>query len=423
MDIFTGIILGIFGAGYALITLEHKVSTHKSAVALALGAILWIVVASVIRDKEFLSHSLHDAGAEIFQIVAFLLAAMALVEILVHYRFFDIVRTKLAKMKLRDQNQFVVIGILTFFLSAVLDNLTVTIVMTQIARQFFKDKNLLVVVAGIIILANAGGAWSPIGDVTTIMLWLAQKYSAVDIITHAFIPSAILGLVAGWMMRRQITDTKNDYLVDKNITLSRGEKTIITASFVSFTFPIILNVVGLPPYLGLLLGLGLVWGLIEFAKNRSKTPTHLNANIDSLLQKTDISSIKFFIGILLAVSALHAAGVLETVSHFVFGEHQELNRLITGSVVMGLLSAIVDNVPLTALSIDLIKTQNPTLWSFVALTVGTGGSALVIGSVAGVVAMGMVKNLTFGTYLRIATVPALVGYFAAVGSFILLFFL
>ncbi len=422
MDLFTGIILSTFGAGYLLITLEHKAYTHKSAVALSLGAILWIIVA-VTKEKTFVTHSLHDSGAEIFQIVAFLLAAMALVEILVHYRFFDIVQTKLAKMKLKDRKQFIIIGFFTFFLSAILDNLTVTIVMTQIAKQFFKDKNLLISVAGIIILANAGGAWSPIGDVTTIMLWLANKYSAIEIITHTFIPSALLAIVSGALITRQIKNSKTVAVLNSNTTLSRGEKVVITMSFISFTFPVILNIVGLPPYLGLLLGLGIVWGLIEFAKHRSKTPTHLNANIEKLIQRTDISSIKFFIGILLAVSAMQAAGVLETISVFIFGEHQEVGRVILGSTVMGLLSAVIDNVPLTALSIDLITIQDSTLWSFVALTVGTGGSALVIGSVAGIVAMGMVKNLTFGAYLRIATLPSLVGYFVAVATFTLMFFI
>lgn len=421
MDLFSLLAIGAFILGYAAITLEHKLSTNKSAVALSLGAVLWIIAAFAV-DHHDLSHLLHEAAAEIFQIVAFLLAAMALVEILTHYRFFDIIRTKLAQLHLKDRKQFMIMGVLTFFLSAVLDNLTVTIVMIQIARQFFSGKNMIIAAAGIVILANAGGAWSPIGDVTTIMLWLADKFTAVEIITHTFVPSAILGLISGWLLVRQMDDRNSDVTVDKNISLSRGEKTVISLTLLSFSFPVIMNLAGLPPYLGLLLGLGMVWGLIEFAKYRSKTPTHLNANIDGLLQKVDVSSLQFFIGILLAVSALNAFGILEKVSTFIFGAEQQALQVAIGSVAIGLLSAIVDNVPLTALSIDLIKIADPYMWTFLALTVGTGGSALVIGSVAGVVAMGMVKELTFGRYLKIATIPALVGYFAAVIVYAIIFY-
>jgi len=422
MELLSILAIAIFAVGYAAITLEHKFATNKSAVALSVGAILW-VIASFAVERETITHLLHDAASEIFQIVAFLLAAMALVEILVHYRFFDIIRTRLAQMKLKDKKQFMIMGVLTFFLSAVLDNLTVTIVMIQIARQFFTGKNLLIVAAGIVILANAGGAWSPIGDVTTIMLWLADKFTAMEIITHTIIPSMILGVVSGWMMMRQMDDTATDAIVDSNIKLSKSEITVISVALGSFSLPLIMNLMGLPPYLGLLLGLGVVWGTIEFAKKRSKVKTHLNANIENLLQKTDISSLQFFIGILLAVSALNAFGILERVSSFIFGAEQQVLQVTIGAVVIGLLSAIVDNVPLTALSIDLITITDTYVWTFIALTVGTGGSALVIGSVAGVVAMGMVKNLTFGNYLKYATIPALVGYFAAIIAYAVIFYL
>ncbi len=416
------IALIIFIAGYLLITLEHKLNTNKSAVALSLGAILWILAALTTPDKSVISHIVTEAGAEIFQIVVFLLAAMTLVEILVHYRFFDVIRTKLARMKLNDKKQFAIMGVLTFFLSAVLDNLTITIVMIQIARQFFSGKNLVIVAAGIVILANAGGAWSPIGDVTTIMLWLAHKFTAIQIITEAFIPSAVLALVSGYLMYRQINNTSKDYVVDKPTEFSKSEKFVIGSVLASFSFPLFMNLIGLPPYLGLLLGLGVVWAFIEYFKRGSTRTTHLDASIETMLQKTDISSLKFFIGILLAVSALHVFGILETVSHFIFGEHQELQRVVFGSAAIGLLSAIVDNVPLTALSIDLIKLEDPRIWTFLALAVGTGGSALAIGSVAGVVAMGMVKDLTFGKYLKIATIPALAGYAAGITAFYLMFF-
>ncbi len=408
----------IFIFGYILITIEHKIGTHKSAISLALGASLWIL-ASFSVNKNELSHAVHEAGTEVFGILAFLLSAMTLVEILIHYRFFDIIRIKLSSLKLNDRKQFLMMCLLTFFLSAILDNLTVTIVMIQIARRFFKEKNLLIAAAGIVVLANAGGAWSPIGDVTTIMLWLAHKFSALDIILKGFLPSAILGIISSLMLVRKMDDTSFEIREEMSIKLSKGEKIIIFFSIVSFSFPLFMNMLGLPPYMGLLLGLGFSWLLIEFIRTKSHKETHLEANIERLLQKTDIASLKFFVGILLSVSALQTLGVLEMVSHTIIGENPDFNRLVIGNSVLGLLSAIVDNVPLTALAIDIIKVNNPEIWVLTALTVGTGGSALVIGSVSGVVAMGMIKGLTFEKYLKIATLPAIVGYVAAIGVWLL----
>ncbi len=403
----------IFILGYIFITLEHKLHTHKSAIALALASILWILVAMSGMGREDLHEHIAEAGTEVFSIMMFLLAAMTLVEILVHYNFFDIIRNKLADLGLDNQKLFAVIGTLTFFLSAVLDNLTITIVMIQIARKFFKDANLLIVAAGIVILANAGGAWSPIGDVTTIMIWLAGKFGALDVIREGFLPAATLALISGFMLKKQIMNEKVDKIKSEKIELTRGEKAVVGLSLASFTFPLLMNGIGLEPYFGLLFGLGMVWTLIEYVKVRSQKYTHLEANIEHMLQKTDISSLKFFAGILLAVSALGALGVLEHLSQLLFGAEQEINRVIIGNIVIGGLSSIVDNVPLTALAIDIIHVPDISIWVLLALTVGTGGSFLVIGSVAGVVAMGMVKDLTFDKYIKYATVPAITGYAVA----------
>ncbi len=286
--------------------------------------------------------------------------------------------------------------------------------MIQIARKFFKDKNLIVVAAGIVILANAGGAWSPIGDVTTIMIWLAGKFSALDVIREGFLPAATLAVVSGFMLRKNIVNEVAKKVAVEKITLTAGEKLVITLSLLSFILPVLMNSIGLQPYFGLLFGLGIVWSLIEYLKVRSQTYTHLEANIEHLLQKTNISSLKFFAGILLSVSALSALGFLEMLSKVLFGEMQEIARVIWGNIIMGVFSAIVDNVPLTALAIDIIRINDVPIWTLLALTVGTGGSLLVIGSVSGVVAMGMVKELTFDKYLKYATLPALFGYIAAI---------
>ncbi len=404
----------IFIIGYIFITLEHKLGTHKAAVSLALAGVLWVIAALSGIHREELVHSVEVAGSEVMGIVIFLLAAMTLVEIMTHYRFFDLIRLKLVQLRLKDKQQMMVMGVLTFFLSAVLDNLTVTIVMIQIARQFFKDKNLLIAAATIVVLANAGGAWSPIGDVTTIMLWLAHKFDAVTIIKTGIVPAAVIGLVSGSLLIRQMQNTSVAIKVKDVIVLSRGEKLVIASILGSFILPVLMNFIGLPPYMGLLLGLGLVWILIEFIKKRSKTPTHLEAKIDGLLQKTDIASLKFFIGILLSVSALKTLGVLEYASQLVFTDNPTFERLFIGNIALGLFSAVVDNVPLTALVIDMLSIAEQEIWVLTALAVGTGGSCLVIGSAAGVVAMGMVKDLTFDRYLKIATLPAFLGYIAGI---------
>jgi Na+/H+ antiporter NhaD/arsenite permease-like protein len=409
----------IFVLGYALITMEHFVSAHKSSVAMVLAVLLWLTAAQSGISGAILEHGIHTAGSDIFEIVVFLLAAMSLVEVLVHYKFFDIIRNKLAKYNLKDNAQFIILAYITFFLSAVLDNLTVTIVMVQIARRFFKDKNLLVVVCGIIVMANAGGSWSPIGDVTTIMIWLAAKFSSWQIITQGFLPALILGSVTTFLLNRKIKHGGSEVHENGQVHLTSSEKYVIAAAFGSFALPVIMHSLGLRPYMGLLLGLGIVWAMVEFYKVRSDVPTHLEANIEKILQKTDISSLNFFIGILLSVSALEAMGILDILSKIAFGAEQAFTRVAIGNVATGLLSAIVDNVPLTALSINVIKIADPHIWILLALTVGTGGSVLIIGSVAGVVAMGMVKELNFQEYIKIASVPVLVGYFIGVATWYL----
>lgn len=421
MEVLIGSI--IFVIGYIGIATEHKLGASKSAIALATGGILWLIAAVASHDHHARESIVH-AGGEIFEIVVFLLAAMSLVEILVHYKFFDVIRGKLYKLGLNDQKQFLIITIISFFLSAVLDNLTTTIVMIQIARRFFKGQNLLVTAAAIVIAANAGGAWSPIGDVTTIMLWIANKFNSLQIITQGFFPSLAIYLVSTALLYPKIVPTiKNDEKEEVVTSLDRSEKTVIGMTFFSFALPLIMNTVfDLPPYLGLLIGLGLVWLVVDAYKRLRPNPTHLEANIDELVRKSDIASIKFFIGILLAVSALHSLGILDRLSDILYGNNPEAFRVITGSVGLGLISSILDNVPLAAIAIQILETTDVSHWVLLALTLGTGGSLLIIGSAAGVVAMGMIKELTFSKYLQIGTVPAFVGFLAGVGVWLVQYY-
>lgn len=407
----------LFCLGYLLITLEQKFSTHKSAIALTLGGVLWLLAAVHLRgDEHGLEHALSHAGAEIFSIVAFLLAALALIEILVHYRLFDLIRAKLIKLNVNDRQQFIVIIGLTFTFSAILDNIAITIAMLQIARRFFTGKNMIIAAAGIVIAANAGGAWSPIGDVTTILLWLSDKFTAIEVIRYAFLPSLALTAVAGTLLYRQLDDTsflKREK--DDTLSLSRGEKLIICTALASFSFPLLMSFVGLPPYMGLLLGLGLTWLTIEYVKHVSngRNETHMSANIDKLIQSVDLSSVKYIMGILLAVMALATLGVLAWLSQMVVGPGPSESHLILTNIGLGFLSGIVDNASLVAIAIQTLPMDDPQLWSLTAIAAGNGGSLMIIASAAGVVAMGGYKQLNVGNYFRVATLPVFFGLLAS----------
>jgi len=425
MDTIAIIAGSLFCLGYLLITLEQKFSTHKSAIALTLGGVLWLLAAVQLKGQdEKLDHALAHAGSEIFGIVAFLLAALALIEILVHYKLFDYIRAKLIDLKVNDRQQFLVILALTFSFSAVLDNIAITIAMLQIARRFFTGKNMLIAAAGIVIAANAGGAWSPVGDVTTILLWIAEKFTATEIIRYAFLPCLALILVAGSLLYRQLDDTsflKREQ--DDMLKPSRGEKLVIATALASFTFPLLMSFIGLPPYMGLLLGLGLTWCVIEYAKHVShgRNETHMSANIDKIIQTVDLSSVKYIMGILLAVMALSSLGVLLWLSQTIVGANPSDGHLIATNVGLGFLSGIVDNASLVAIAIQTLPMEDPQLWALTAIAAGNGGSLMIIASAAGVVAMGGYKQLTVANYFKIATLPVLLGLCAAFAVWLLQF--
>lgn len=397
----------IFLAGYIAISQEYFLKISKTSVSLIIGVVLWFLV--ILSGNNNIGLALSEAGSEIFSLVIFLLSAMTLVEILTHYGLFDYIYTHLVKLHLEDKAQYFIITLLTFIFSAFLDNLTTTIVFLQIASRFFSGKNLLKSAAAIVIAANAGGAFSPIGDITTTMLWLANKFTTQTIFTQAFLPSLTVFLVSTLLIGKSITvDTKDK--IEKAVDLGKTEWLIISLCLLSFLLPLFMTVIHLPPYIGLLFGLGVIWLVVDLAKQRTPHSSSLSMSIEKFFQKTDIASLYFFIGILMAISALRHIGVLDEISHQVFTQSPSTVRIITGNIVIGGLSAIFDNIPLTAAAIDIVKTTDANLWSLLALTVGTGGSLLLIGSAPGIVAMAIIRNLSFSVYLRIATLPALIAY-------------
>jgi Na+/H+ antiporter NhaD/arsenite permease-like protein len=414
-------LIGAFAAlffvfGYLLITMERKFSTNKSAIALTLGGVLWVLAALRLRGHEGgLEEALAHTGADVFGIVAFLLAAMALIEILVHYRLFDLIRAKLIRMKVRDRAQFLIIIGITFFLSAILDNIAITIAMLQIARRFFVGRNMLIAACGIVVAANAGGAWSPIGDITTVLLWLGGMFTATEVIRYAFLPSLVLCVVTTAFLYAKLKNTNADKREEGDLVrLTRSEKLVIASALGSFSLPLLISFVGLPPYIGLLFGLGLTWTVIEFVKTRNKRhKTHMTANIEELFKSVDIVSVKYIMGILLAVNALAAVGVLVWLSQAVVGDNASQAQLIGINMGIGLVSGIVDNASLVAIAMKTLPMADPELWSLTAVAAGNGGSLMVIASAAGVVAMGNYKQLTVLDYFKVATVPVAVGLIAS----------
>lgn len=413
----------LFIFGYVLIALEQKFSTHKSAVALLMGGVLWVLAALLGRHTAGFSAVTDATAVNVFSIISFSLASMALIEILAHYRFFDYVRMQLIRLHLHDKGQFVLFMVLCFLLSGVLDNISLTICFIQIAKRFFHGKNLLLAGAAIVVASNAGGAWSPIGDVTSLLLWLNGKIGAMQMITAAFLPTLALLAVAGtWLYRKlDAADFMSHEAGDDKIDLALSEKVVIGAALAAFVLPLAANVIDVQPYTARLFGLGITWAIIELVRARSRKPheSHMSANIDRIIQAVDMSSIMYLTGILLAVGALTSLGVLAYLSHTALGAHPSNAHVIALSSGLGLLSAAVDNSALVAIAMQVFPIHDPHVWALIGVTAGTGGSLAIFGSAAGVVAMGSLKELTFVKYFKLATIPVFVGMVAAVGVWLL----
>lgn len=413
------IALILFILGYVFISFENIFHISKSAVALTLGTFLWIIVVASVHSKDMLTLAFQRTGNEVFGVVMFLLASMALVEVMTAHHLFDWLKEQLAKFHLNVRKQFFLMYLLSFFLSAMLDNMIVGLVMIQVAKQFFKGKNLLIMAAGVIIGANAGGSWTPIGDVTTVLIWLAGKYDALTIMKQGFLPAMGFLLITGIFLLWQLEPSE---VVEEKSSLqtrlSIKDKGVITLAIVSFLLPVFANSFGLPPYLGLLFGLGIVWIFRQISYMGEEGKEFYS--MEEILKRLDIASLKFYTGILLCANALYSLGVLNFISTFIFGKTQEFLHVVWGSVFVGLLFAMVDNIPLTAISIKLITLQSQSFWVLLALTIGNGGSALLLGSAAGIAVMSnMNKELTVAKYFKIAFLPVILGYAAMVGLWFL----
>ncbi|HBX50189.1 MAG TPA: sodium:proton antiporter [Bacteroidales bacterium] len=429
----------IFIFGYIAIATEHTIKVNKAASALFIGVATWAVYILMfpgyIASQPDLSHMAGEAShyvteqlahhlSEIAQILFFLMGAMTIVELVDAHDGFDVITSKIRTKNKRTL--LWIISIVTFFLSAVLDNLTTTIVMISLARKLIKDHDeRLFVVGMIVIAANAGGAWSPIGDVTTTMLWIGGQITTVNIILKLIIPSIVCLviplIVIGFRFKGNLTEVASEEEVNTKNTSSFEKNLVFILGISGLVFvPIFKTITHLPPYMGMLISLSILWIVTEIMHKTKNEEDKTSLSVIHALRKIDMSSILFFLGILLCVASLASVGILDMTA-------QWLNDVIgnQSAIVMsiGVLSSIVDNVPLVAGAIGMYPLSVfPTdhfFWEFLAYAAGTGGSILIIGSAAGVAAMGMEK-INFFWYIKKISPFALIGYFAGSFAYILL---
>jgi Na+/H+ antiporter NhaD/arsenite permease-like protein len=418
-----GAIVVIFIVAYVAIALEHPIRINKGASALLGAGLLWTVYASASGDIDLVERQLNDSVAITARIVFFLIGAMTIVEVIDAHNGFEVITSRI-----RTRKQVTLIWIIcfvTFFLSAVLDNLTTTIVMVSLMKKVSgSQKDRLFFAAMIVVAANAGGAWSPIGDVTTTMLWIGGQITPLSIIQSVFLPSLVNLLLPLTVVSYQVKGTEI-------IAPRSHERTILQANAFErnlmfylgvgllIAVPVFKTITHLPPFMGILFGLGILWGAGEWL-HRDKEPDEKKPlTLVHALKQIDMASIVFFIGILLAVATLEHTHVLEVLAKLL---DQHVGRQDAIVLLLGLLSAIVDNVPLVAASMGMYNlAQYPTdsfLWEFIAYCAGTGGSILIIGSAAGVAAMGL-EQIHFFWYVKRISGLALIGYLGGAAVYIM----
>jgi len=417
-----GAVVTIFVVAYAAIALEHPIRINKSASALVGAGLLWTVYAALSGDHALIDRQLNESVASTAQIVFFLIGAMTIVEVIDAHNGFEVITSLIQTRK--QATLMWLVGFVTFFLSAILDNLTTTIVMISLMKKLLANQSdRLFFASMIVIAANAGGAWSAIGDVTTTMLWIGGQITPLAIIKGVFLASLInlvvpLFVVSYLLRGKDIVSpggAQNDLprtnIFERNLTFYLGLGILVMV-------PAFKTATHLPPFMGILFGLGILWAIGELIHRDKEDDQKKHLTLAHALTRIDMSSIVFFIGILLAVAALEHTRVLEMLAKWLDANVGRQDVIV---VLLGLLSAIVDNVPLVAASMGMYSlTQYPAdsfLWEFVAYCAGTGGSILIIGSASGVAAMGLEK-IHFFWYVRRISGLALLGYFGGVIAYI-----
>jgi Na+/H+ antiporter NhaD/arsenite permease-like protein len=440
------IIVLTFVVGYLAIVFEHPLKLDKTVPALVMGALCWALISLGGLDGALIDHAgqpetmngalLHHLG-KIAEILVFLIGAMTIVELVDMHEGFSVITNNI---KTRKKTALLwIMTILTFFLSAVLDNLTCTIIMVSLAKKLLSNKEeRLYFCSLIVIAANAGGAWSPIGDVTTTMLWIGDHISTVHLIALLILPSIVCTVVPAFILSRlaimkgeiEIATTQDG---EQSAKAKRNAAIMLGVGLAGLVFvPIFKTVTHLPPYVGMMLALGIVWLVSErLESNEENMHEGQLAGAKHALSRIDTSSILFFLGILLTVASLESLGVLSSFAGSLSAAlptHAPMVGSVTGGdivmILLGFGSAIVDNVPLVAAAMGMYSPtdfpMDDKLWLFLAYTAGTGGSMLIIGSAAGVAAMGM-EQIDFMWYLRKIAWVAMLGFLAGALVFLLLY--
>ncbi len=419
---FIAIII-VFIIAYAAIALEHPLSINKSASALLGAGLLWTIYAVAMNNPELVGEQLGESLIGTAQIVFFLMGAMTIVEVVDAHNGFDVITSRIRTTRLPSLMWLV--GFVTFFLSAVLDNLTTTIVMISLMQKLLAKHDERLFFAGLIVIAaNAGGAWTPIGDVTTTMLWIGGQITTLAIMKGVFVPAMVNMLVplsvVAYMQRgrmvvppqgagsRQKTDTT---AFERNLMFFMGVGILIAV-------PVFKTLTHLPPFMGIMFGLGLLWLTGDLIHGNKDEHVRKPLTLVHALSRIDLSSLVFFIGILLSVATLEHTHILAALAQWLDASVGRLDVIV---ILIGLVSAVVDNVPIVAASMGMYSLeQYPAdhfLWEFMAYAAGTGGSILIIGSAAGVAAMGLEK-IHFFWYVKRISALALLGYVAGAGVYL-----
>lgn len=422
------VIISVFVVGYLAIALEHPIRINKTATAILTAAVCWTIFALTSHDIHHVEEGLSEHLKEAAEILFFLMGAMTIVEFIDVHEGFRLITDRI---RTKDATRLLwIISLVTFFLSPILDNLTTSIVMMSLTQKLISDRERRLFFGGMIVIAaNAGGAWSPMGDVTTTMLWIKGFISAHGVVTSLFLPSLIcllvpLAVTSLMMPKAEVVrpaHNKNGNGEYENLAGSRVM--LITGILALISVPVFKIITHLPPYMGMMLGLSIVWIVSEVINSDKDEEERKEFSAAKALSRIDTSSILFFFGILLAIGSLQEIGALRAMAEWL---DRTLNNPVLINLIIGVLSAIIDNVPLVAgamgmydLAPEGIFATDGLFWEFLAYTAGTGGSLLIIGSAAGVAVMGMEK-IDFIWYLKRMTFLALVGYLAGAGVYLLL---
>jgi Na+/H+ antiporter NhaD/arsenite permease-like protein len=416
------LVIALFALGYLAIVFEHSLTLNKSATALLTGVLCWTAYA-LGSDVHAVTEQLHAQVAELSGILFFLLGAMTIVELIDAHDGFLLITSRITTRSRRKL--LTITALLAFFLSAVLDNLTTSILMMSLIRKLVRDETDRMCFGGIVIIAaNSGGAWSPIGDVTTTMLWVGGQITSTQIVRQLIIPSLVSVIIpVVWMafsMKGTVTRPLATPDADRPpATTPRDRRIVLVTGMTALLFvPVFKSITHLPPFMGVLFGLGVLWVVTEVL-HKAKPDAHRGPlTVAGALQRIDSASILFFLGILLAISALQNLGVLRGLAELM---DRWIGNVDAITISVGLSSAVIDNVPLVGAAQGMYPLSTfPTdhhFWIFLAYCAGTGGSILIIGSAAGVAVMG-IQQISFGWYLRTFSLPALLGYLIGALSYL-----